>query len=84
MNAELKSKKWLFSGVALQMAVGYSLGFLVYFFGTLFTGADFGSAWMPILGFAVVLLAAGVITYLIIKKNKELRTEAKKREVAKV
>jgi LPXTG-motif cell wall-anchored protein len=64
--------------------VGYSLGFLVYFFGTLFTGADFGSAWMPILGFAVVLLAAGVITYLIIKKNKELRAEAKKREAAKV
>ena len=78
MNAEIKSKKWLFSGVALQLAVGYSVGFLVYFFGTLFTGADFGSAWMPILGFAIVLAAAGVITYLIIKKNKELRAEAQK------
>lgn len=84
MNAEIKSKKWLFSGVALQMAVGYSVGFLVYFFGTLFTGADFGSAWMPILGFAIVLICAGIVTYLIIKKNKELRAEAQKKEVAKV
>ena len=84
MNAEIKSKKWLFSGVALQLAVGYSVGFLVYFFGTLFTGANFGSAWMPILGFAIVLSAAGVITYLVIKKNSELRAEAQKKEVAKV
>jgi ferrous iron transport protein B len=36
MNAELKSKKWLFAGIGLQMGVGYSVGFLVYFFGTLF------------------------------------------------
>ena len=84
MNAEIKSKKWLFSGVALQMAVGYSVGFLVYFFGTLFTGADFGSAWMPILGFAIVLICAGIVTYLIVKKNGELRAEAQKKEVAKV
>ena len=76
MNAEIKSKKWLFSGVALQMAVGYTIGFLVYFFGTLFTGAKFGDAWMLILGFAIVAAIAAVITYLIIKRNRELKNEA--------
>lgn len=75
MNAELKSKKWLFAGIGLQLGVGYSVGFLVYFFGTLFTGADFGDVWMPILGWAIVLLFAGIITYLIIKKEKEIWAE---------
>jgi ferrous iron transport protein B len=84
MDPEMKSRKWLWAGIGLQFSVGYTIGFLVFFFGTLFTSGSFGSAWMPILGFAVVLLATGVITYLIIKKNKELRIEAKKREVSKV
>ena len=75
MNAEIKSKKWLFAGIGLQFAVGYSVGFLVYFFGTLFTGANFGSVWMPIVGWAIVLAAAAVFTVLIIRKNKQLRDE---------
>ena len=29
MNAEIKDKKWLFGGIALQLGVGYTLGFLV-------------------------------------------------------
>ena len=72
MNAEIKSKKWLFSGIGLQMAVGYSIGFLVYFFGTLFTGADFGSLWMPIVGWIIVLALVALLTVLILKKNREL------------
>ena len=75
MNSEIKSKKWLFAGIGLQFGVGYSVGFLTYFFGTLFTGADFGSAWMPIVGWAVVGVFATILTVLIIKKNNELKTE---------
>ena len=81
MNAELKSKKWLFSGIALQLAVGYVVGFLVYFFGTLFTGENFGDAWMLILGFAIVALILLTITYLIVRKSIELRREALSKEV---
>lgn len=75
MNSEIKSKKWLWAGIGLQFAVGYSLGFLVYFFGTLFTGAGFGSAWMPIAGWSFVAVIAVTITVLIAKKNKELKIE---------
>ncbi len=75
MNSEIKSKKWLFAGIGLQFAVGYTVGFLVYFFGTLFTGAKFGSAWMPLLGWAIVLLAAAIFTVMIIKKNRQLKAE---------
>ena len=73
MNAEMKSKKWLWSGIGLQLGVGYTVGFLTFFFGTLFTTGDFGSAWMPILGWAVVLVFALILTILIIKKNKEIK-----------
>ena len=75
MNSEIKSKKWLFAGIGLQFGVGYTVSFLVYFFGTLFTGGDLGPIWMPILGWAIVAIFVGVITTLIIKKDRELANE---------
>ena len=75
MNAELKSKKWLFGGIALQFAVGYTLGFLVYFFGTLFTGQALPSVWIVALGWAVVLTIVITVAVLIIKKNREIAKE---------
>ena len=75
MNSEMKSKKWLWAGIGLQFAVGYSVGFLVFFFGSLFTGAGFGSLWMPILGWAFVALFALIVTVLIVRKNKQLKSE---------
>ena len=75
MNSEIKSKKWLWAGIGLQFAVGYTLGFLVFFFGTLFTGGSFGDPWMPIVGWAIVATIAAILTALIIKKNKEIKAE---------
>ena len=57
------------------MAVGYTIGFLVFFFGTLFAGESFGAAWMPILGWAIVAMIVTVVAFLIVKKNKELKVE---------
>ncbi len=79
MNAELKNKKWLFAGIGLQFSVGYVLSFLVFFFGTLFTGGNLGDAWMPILGWIVVLSIVAIFSVLIIRKNNELKKEAEKR-----
>ena len=76
MNAELKSKKWLFAGIGLQLGVGYSVAFLVFFFGSLFTGGILGAPWMPIVGWCVVVVFAAVLTVLILKRNKELKLEA--------
>ena len=75
MNSEIKSKKWLWAGIGLQFAVGYTIGFLVFFFGTLFTGGSFGSAWMPIVGWVIVLAIAALFTLMILKKNRELKAE---------
>ena len=73
MNAEIKEKKWLFAGIGIQLSVGYSISFLVYFFGTLFSGVGFEHAWMPILGWAIVLLATAIFTLVILKKRKEVK-----------
>ncbi len=75
MNAEMKSKKWLFAGIGLQLSVGYTVGFLVFFFGTILTGGSFGEVWMPILGWAIVAAIVFIFTVMIVKKNKELKAE---------
>ena len=75
MNSEMKSKKWLLGGIMLQLAVGYTVGFITFFFGTLITGGSFGAAWMPVLGWAIVSLFAVIVTVLIIRKNNELKAE---------
>lgn len=71
MNSELKSKKWLFAGIGLQFAVGFTVSFLVFFFGTLITKRNLGPNWMPILGWSIIGLFAIISTILIIKNNKE-------------
>ena len=71
MNSEIKSKKWLFAGIGIQFAVGYTIGFLVFFFGTLITNGSFGESWMPVLGWAIVLVLVAIFTAIILKKNKE-------------
>ncbi len=77
MNSEMKSKKWLWAGIGLQFSVGYTLSFLVFFFGTLFTKGGFGETWMPLVGWAVVLVIVAIFTTLVIKRNKSLKLEAK-------
>ena len=75
MSAEMKSAKWLWAGIGLQLAVGYSISFLVFFFGSLLTGSSLGSPWMPLIGWVMIALIAVVLTSLILRKNKEIRAE---------
>ena len=74
MRAEIKDKKWFWGGIGMQLGVGYSIAFLVFFFGTLFTTADFGSIWMPIIGWVVTLGFIGILIFLITKKQKQFKT----------
>jgi ferrous iron transport protein B len=83
MNAEMKSAKWLWAGIGLQLAVGYSVGFLTFFFGTLLTGGSFGELWMPVVGWAIEAVIAVVLTVLIVKKNKELKAEQAQKQQQK-
>ena len=73
MRSELKSRKWFWGALGLQFAVGFTVSFLVFFFGSLFTSTSMGSVWMPILGWLIVAISVGSICYLILKKQRELK-----------
>ena len=75
MNAEIKSKKWLFAGIGIQLSVGYTLAFLTYFFGTILTSGTLGKAWMSILGWAIEALIVAIFTFVIIKKKNKVKRE---------
>ena len=69
MNAEMKSAKWLWGGIALQLSVGYTIGYLVYQIGTLITTASFGAGFLP--GLIAVIAIAAVITFLCIRADRK-------------
>ena len=73
MNSEMKSAKWLWSGIALQLGIGYTIGFLVYQIGTLITEGTVGAGFVP--GLIVVAAIVAIVVYLINKTNKELAAE---------
>ena len=69
MNSEIGDRKWFWSGVALQMATGYTVAFLVYQIGTLLTEGTVGSGFLP--GLMVVGGIAGVVLYLCAEADKK-------------
>ena len=75
MNAEMKSAKWLWGGIGLQFAVGYTVSYLIYTAGTLIVTPSALGLVPAILGLAAVLIMAGFITYLIIKANKGIKVK---------
>ena len=75
MNSEMQSSKWFWGGVGLQLATGYTIGFLVYQFGTLFTTGSFGNGFIG--GLIAVICFAAVIVYLIRRSNRMMELEYK-------
>ena len=73
MNSEMRSKKWLWGGIALQLCTGYTIGFLVYQIGTLVTTGSVGAGFIP--GLIAVAIMAAVIIYLCVKSEKDLKRE---------
>lgn len=73
MNSEMKSAKWLWGGIGLQLATGYTVAFLVYQIGTLITTGSMGVAFLP--GLIAVLLMAAIVVYLCRKADRDLVRE---------
>ena len=68
MNSEITDKKWFWGGIALQLATGYAVGFLVYQIGTLIVTGSLGTGLVG--GLIFLLLFGGVLTFLCIRGNK--------------
>ena len=75
MNSEMKSKKWIWGGIGLQMGTGYTVGHLVYTIGTLITNPSSLNVVMAICGAAVVAVFAVTVIGLIKNTDKKLKTE---------
>ena len=73
MNAEMKSAKWLWGGIGLQLSVGYTVGFLVYQIGTLITEGSFGAGFIP--GLIAVMCMVIIITFICINSDRKLKSE---------
>ena len=75
MNAEMKSGKWVWGGIGLQLAVGYTVAYLVYTVGTLITAPAALNVGMAIAGLVAVLGMAAVVVALIKNTEKKMKAE---------
>ncbi|MBQ4333105.1 MAG: ferrous iron transporter B [Clostridia bacterium] len=73
MNAEIRDKKWLWGGIALQLGTGYTLAFLVYQIGTLITTGQPGTGSLP--GLAAVLVMIAIVVYLCVRADQKIKKE---------
>ena len=75
MNAEIKSRKWFWGGIALQLATGYSVGYLVYTIGTLITAPATLNVGAAIGGGVFIAAFAAVLVYLCVNADKKVKAE---------
>ena len=75
MNAEIKDRKWFWGGIALQLATGYSVGYLVYTIGTLITAPASLNVGAALGGLVFVLVFACVLVYLCVNADKKLKAD---------
>lgn len=77
MNSEMKSSKWLWGGIGLQFAVGYTAGYLVYTIGTLITAPELLNMQTALIGGLVFVLIIVIISSMIINTRKKIKEEYK-------
>lgn len=75
MNSEMKSAKWVWGGIGLQLGVGFTVAYLVYTIGTLVTAPATLNVGAAIAGLAAILVMAGIVVKLIGNTNKNLKAE---------
>ncbi|MBD5144225.1 MAG: ferrous iron transporter B [Ruminococcus sp.] len=75
MNSEMKSAKWLWGGIGLQLCVGYTIAYLVYTIGTLITAPASLNIGAAIAGFIAIMIMIAVIVVLTNHANKSLKKE---------
>ena len=73
MNSEMKSKKWLWGGIGLQLGIGYTVGFAVYQIGTIIATGTVGAGFLP--GLVAVLAMAAIVAWLIVRAERKLKLE---------
>ena len=81
MSSEMKSKKWLWSGIALQLGMGFTLAFLVYQIGTLIVTGALGAGFVS--GLIAVAVMVGIVACLCVRSDRK-RVGSKRESVWKM
>ena len=71
MNSEMKSAKWLFGGIALQLGMGFSVGYLVYTIGTIIIDSSKLNITAAICGGVAIVLMLLTVAGMSIRASKE-------------
>lgn len=83
MNAEMKSSKWVWGGIALQFSVGYSISYLVYTIGTLLIAPETLNTIGALAGGLIVAIIVITISILIKRANQKVKAEYSFKQIAK-
>lgn len=73
MNSEMQDKKWLWGGIGLQFATGYTIAFLVYQIGTVITTGAVGIGFVP--GLITIIAIIAIIVGIIVRNEKKFAAE---------
>lgn len=75
MNAEMKSGKWVWGGIGLQLSVGFTVAYLVYTIGTLITAPELLNVSAALAGLAAIAVMVLIIASLIANTKKSINAE---------
>ena len=75
MNSEMKSGKWVWAGIGLQLGVGYTVSYLVYTIGTLITAPSALNIGAAVAGLVIIAVMAVVVVKLIHNTEKKIKAE---------
>ena len=75
MNSEMKSGKWVWAGIGLQLCTGYTVAYLVYTIGTLVTAPSTLNAGAAVAGLIAVLIMAAVIVCMVHRTNRKIKED---------
>lgn len=75
MRSEMKSAKWVWGGIGMQLGIGYTVAYLVYTIGTLITAPASLNVTAAIGGLMVVVIFATVLIALMNNTNKVMKVE---------
>ena len=73
MNAEMKSAKWVWGGIGLQLGVGFTVAYFIYTIGTLMTAPTSLNIGAALAGLVTVLAIVVVVVMLIGNTKKKLK-----------
>ncbi len=70
MNAEMKSAKWVWGGIGLQLGIGFTISYFVYTIGTLLTAPDSLNVQAAFVGLFAIIMMISIVVFMIYRSKK--------------